>query len=142
MVTEKGRLYDPLTKDDAGGTPASKLLSKYRTGLHPCCSRVQRAFPSVARQAWSGTSSTVSGVPVPRPKTGGAYGCAVQRRAAFLLRQDPEPALHAREHPAAKGAVEATDCAESAGGDPTHRRGPQPDASCHSDDAVFHRYAG
>ena len=46
------------------------------------------------------------------------------------------------EHPAAKGAVEATDRAEPAGGDPAHRLGQQPDASCHSDDALLDRYAG
>jgi hypothetical protein len=76
-ITEKGGPCDPTTQKDAGGTPASQLVSSYRKNLRPHRLRVRGAFPPVARQAGTGANPSVPGLSGPDQETGAGHGQSV-----------------------------------------------------------------
>src|ERR1039457_3973628 len=81
-----GGPYDPFTKNDAGGTPASQLLSEYNNHLHPYRRRFRTVLQASAGRVGPGAHSRVSGAAFQQAKTEAQHGDATAGGLALLLR--------------------------------------------------------
>src|SRR5437588_6498460 len=89
----QGGPCDPTTKNDAGGTPASKLLSDYRKRLPENCGSLCQALPTSTGPAWAGTNPRLSGVPVQREEAECAHSRAPHGSVTILFLQDAEASI-------------------------------------------------
>src|SRR5215467_6331376 len=98
MGHRKGDPCDPSSKNDAGRTPASSLLSSYRKNLHSYRPRFRGAFSPFTQPAWSGTDSSVPGSSVSSEKARPGNRVPVRLGAPFLLRKNTTQDLLGRVH--------------------------------------------
>src|SRR6516164_9108225 len=98
MGHRKGGPCDPSSQNDAGGNPASSLLSSYSKNLPSNRRRFRAAFSLFTQQAWSGTDSSVPGSPVPNKEAHASYRVPVRLGASFLLCKNTTQELFGRAH--------------------------------------------
>src|SRR5215813_10717199 len=84
---------DPSTKNDAGGTPAPYLCSKYHTPLHPHSGRFCSTIPLFSRSLRSSTHSRISSRAVSEAQVFAEFRGAVPGGSALFLHQDASQSL-------------------------------------------------
>src|SRR3984893_7843184 len=140
-VIGKGDFCDPFTENDAGRTPASKLLCNYHSQLPAGGNGVRQTFWQVSRQARPQRTSNLSSLSTDGVQADTRHRDQPGSGAALLFRQDAQASSVPRVLAVPPGPTPTADGAEPGGSCAPDQCRRNVVSTNVVDDALRHRHA-